>query len=95
MHHSFYRPMQLLQRPHALLKQGWKMLVVLLLGLSLVLGALSGVLSIFIGESETNSNTQAPIGFYGGNIGLSPETEQYRRMVQDVLAEYGLSLIHI
>ena len=76
MRHSFYGSLQLLQHPKALLKKGWKFLVVLLLGLSLVSGAISGILSIFIGESETNAELHAPIGFYGGNVGLSPETEQ-------------------
>ena len=90
MRHSFYAALLLLQHPQALLKKGWKFLVVLLLGLSLVAGAISGILSIFIGESETNAELHAPIGFYGGNVGLSPETEQYRSMVQEVLAAYGI-----
>ena len=68
MRHSFYGSLQLLQHPKALLKKGWKFLVVLLLGLSLVSGAISGILSIFIGESETNAELHAPIGFYGGNV---------------------------
>ena len=85
MHHSFYASMQLLQQPQVLLKKGWKVLVVLLLGLMVVAGSLGGVLSIFIGESESSTDSQAPIGFYGGNVGLSPETEQYRSMVQEVL----------
>ena len=75
MHHSFYASMQLLQQPQVLVKKGWKVLVVLLLGLMVVAGSLGGVLSIFIGESESSTDSQAPIGFYGGNVGLSPETE--------------------
>ena len=90
MHHSFYASMQLLQQPQMLVKKGWKFLVVLLLGLMVVAGSLGGVLSIFIGESESSTDSQAPIGFYGGNVGLSPETEQYRSMVQEVLTRYGI-----
>ena len=37
MHHSFYASMQLLQQPQVLLKKGWKVLAVLLLGLMVAL----------------------------------------------------------
>ena len=59
MHHSFYASMQLLQQPQVLLKRGWRFLVVLLLGLVVIAGSLGGVLSIFIGESESSTDSQA------------------------------------
>lgn len=81
---------KLLRNPQALTRNGLRVFLLFLVALLLVAGVMSGVTSLLLGESQTESRTSAPIGFYGGNVGLSPTTEQYRPMVQEVLQAYGI-----